>query len=163
MPQFRPRAVLVIGLSILLLLAGTASLAAQEEGQAEIGIWRTVPGGSMEAQLELLAPIQDVLSGSVSLYANGTLSLPTPENFSKDVSGGGGSISGSSPILQAGGGGAALVPYRDPSPKFSRNVLLTRDFSHSPLQTEPSIAANPKDSDHLVVGVIDYNFPGVTS
>ena len=162
MRHFRPRAALIAGLSILLLLAGTASLAAQEEGQPEIGIWRTIPGGSAEAKLELLAPIQDVLSGSVSLYANGILSLPTPGNFSKDLSGGGGSIGGNSPILQAGGG-AALVPYRDPSPKFSRNVLLTRDFSHAPLQTEPSIAANPKDSDHLVVGVIDYNFPGVTS
>ena len=28
-----------------------------------------------------------------------------------------------------------------------------------PLQTEPDIAVNPHDPDHLVLGLIDYNFP----
>ena len=65
---------------------------------------------------------------------------------------------------QAGGGGQGpLVPYRSPSPKFSRNILVTRDFSRAPFQTEPSLAVNPKDPEHLILGVIDYAFPGITT
>ena len=64
------------------------------------------------------------------------------------------------PAAQAGG---VLVPFRDPAPAFSRNLLITRDFSNSPLQNEPHIAVNPKDPNHLVVGTIDYNFPSVSS
>ena len=52
-----------------------------------------------------------------------------------------------------------LVPYRDPAPAFSRNLLVTRDFSDRTLQTEPYLAVDPQDPDHLVVGAIDYNFP----
>ena len=65
---------------------------------------------------------------------------------------------------QAGGGGQGpLVPYRSPSPKFSRNILVTRDFSRVPFQTEPSLAVDPKDPEHLILGAIDYNFPGITT
>ena len=65
---------------------------------------------------------------------------------------------------QAGGGGQGpLVPYRSPSPKFSRNILVTRDFSRVPFQTEPHLAVDPKDPEHLILGVIDYAFPGITT
>ncbi len=64
------------------------------------------------------------------------------------------------PSAQAGG---ALVPFRDPAPAFSRNVLVTRDFSNSPIQTEPHIAVNPNDPDHAVIGAIDYSFPSVVA
>ena len=65
---------------------------------------------------------------------------------------------------QSGGGGQGpLVPYRNPSPKFSRNILVTRDFSRVPFQTEPHLAVNPKDPEHLILGLIDYNFPGITT
>ena len=67
-----------------------------------------------------------------------------------------------SPALQAVGGGL-LVPFRDPAPAFSRDLLITRDFSGTPIQTEPHIAANPNDPDHLVMGTIDYNFPAVSA
>ncbi|TVQ26546.1 MAG: hypothetical protein EA382_05170 [Spirochaetaceae bacterium] len=67
-----------------------------------------------------------------------------------------------SPALQAVGGGL-LVPFRDPAPAFSRDLLITRDFSATPIQTEPHIAANPNDPDHLVMGTIDYNFPAVSA
>ena len=63
------------------------------------------------------------------------------------------------PASQVGG---VSVPYRDPGPAFSRNILITRDYSKSPFQVEPHLAIDPKDPDHIVVGVIDYNFPGVT-
>jgi len=64
---------------------------------------------------------------------------------------------------QAGGGGAALVPFRDPSAKFSRNILIPEDFGPRTLQTEPALAVNPKDPDHLLVGMIDYNFTDMVS
>ena len=64
---------------------------------------------------------------------------------------------------QAGGGGAALVPFRDPSAKFSRNILIPEDFSSLTFQTEPSLAVDPKDPDHLLVGLIDYNFTDMVS
>ena len=67
-----------------------------------------------------------------------------------------------SPALQAIGGGL-LVPFRDPAPAFSRDLLITRDFSATPIQTEPHIAVNPNDSDHIVMGTIDYNFPAVSA
>jgi hypothetical protein len=59
--------------------------------------------------------------------------------------------------------GQALVPFRDPAPAFSRNILITRDFSNAPLQTEPHIAVNPKDPEHLLMATIDYNFPNVSA
>lgn len=58
--------------------------------------------------------------------------------------------------------GAGLVPFRDPAPAFSRNILIPRDFSNSPIQTEPHIAVNPNDPDHLVMGAVDYNFPNIS-
>ncbi len=67
------------------------------------------------------------------------------------------------PSLQAPGAAGVLVPFRSPAPAFSRNVLITRDFSRFPYQTEPHIAVNPRNPDHIVVGVIDYNFPSVSA
>jgi len=67
------------------------------------------------------------------------------------------------PALQAPGAAGVLVPFRSPAPAFSRNVLITRDFSRFPYQTEPHIAVNPRNPDHIVVGVIDYNFPSVSA
>ncbi|MQF48583.1 exo-alpha-sialidase, partial [SAR202 cluster bacterium AC-647-N09_OGT_505m] len=71
-------------------------------------------------------------------------------------------VRGISPQASVGGAGP-LVPYRDPSQKFSRNILVTRDFSRIPFQTEPSLAIDPKDPEHLILGVIDYSFPGITT
>ena len=66
--------------------------------------------------------------------------------------------------LQAvGGAAAALIPYRSPAVKFSRNILISRDLGHLPYQTEPHISVNPKDPSHIVVAMIDYNFPGVAN
>ncbi|MEM1966392.1 MAG: hypothetical protein QXO86_00760 [Nitrososphaerota archaeon] len=65
--------------------------------------------------------------------------------------------------LQAPGAAGILVPFRSPAPAFSRNIIITRDFSNAPIQTEPHIAVNPNNPDHIVVGVIDYNFAGVSA
>ncbi len=55
------------------------------------------------------------------------------------------------------------MPFRNPAPAFSRNLLITRNYGYSPFQTEPSIAVDPTDPDHLVVGVIDYNMGSTMS
>ena len=39
-----------------------------------------------------------------------------------------------------GGGSAQQVPFRNPAPAFSRNLLISRNFGYSPFQTEPHIA-----------------------
>lgn len=104
----------------------------------------------------LLKPISRVLSGSVWTKVEGI--LPTGATRSEEVVKEKGDAR-----AQAVGGGAVLVPYRSPSPKFSRNILISRDFSHYPYQTEPSIAVDPNNPDHIVVGMIDFNFPCVTS
>jgi hypothetical protein len=85
-------------------------------------------------------------------------------------------LTGNNPVLGAGikrpeelstqavgGAAVAMLPYRDPAAKFSRNILVSRDYGNIPIQTEPHLSVNPNDPDHLVVGMIDYNFPGVAT
>ena len=112
---------------------------------------------------DAMNPIQDVLSGPAWLIAQGVdnrifLDRPGWNTLDRQNLTSLPGNSGGSPLLQSVGPGI-LVPYRDPAPAFSRDLLVTRDFSNSPLQTEPDIAVNPLDPDHLVLGVIDYNFP----
>jgi hypothetical protein len=73
-------------------------------------------------------------------------------------------------FASAGGGNAASsggvfqqVPFRNPSPAFSRNVIVTQQVGLFPIQTEPHIVVNPNDPRHLVLGVIDYNFPAMST
>ncbi len=108
-------------------------------------------------------PIQDVISGPAWLMVQGVdnrlfLDRPGWNTLNRQNLTSVPGSDGNSPLLQSVGPGI-LVPYRDPAPAFSRDLLVTRDFSNSPLQTEPDIAVNPHDPDHLVLGVIDYNFP----
>jgi len=117
-------------------------------------------------KLKMLQPIQNLVSGSVAMIAKGIdnraliegerFNTPDGPNFSSVESAL--NVGRNSPVLQGGAPGV-LVPYRDPSPSFSRTLLVTRDFSERTLQTEPSITVNPQDPDHLVLGTIDYNFP----
>lgn len=112
---------------------------------------------------QLIAPsdtVRDLLSGRNWLIATGQDPVMNFDSTGRIVSPNT-SISGS-PSQQAGGG-AALVPYRDPSAKFSRNILIPSDFSQAPFQTEPSIAIDPNDPEHIIVGMIDYNFPNMTT
>ena len=148
-------------LLITMLLAGPLPVAAQMPVPQlpERGKISKNPADIQDA----MNPIQDVLSGPAWLIAQGVdnrIFLDRPgwntldrQNLS-GLPGSGGNV----PLLQSVGPGI-LVPYRDPAPAFSRDLLVTRDFSNSPLQTEPDIAVNPLDPDHLVLGVIDYNFP----
>lgn len=117
----------------------------------------------------LSAPIADVISGPAWLMAQGVDTRPWMDRPGwntlnrQDVHSVINPLNSMDPnALQAAGVGV-LVPYRDPAPAFSRDLLITRDFSNSPLQTEPDIAVNPLDPDHIVLGTIDYNFPNNTS
>lgn len=76
----------------------------------------------------------------------------------------------SGPGLAASGGNSASgvgmnqqVPFRNPAPAFSRNLIVTRQVGLFPIQTEPHIAVDPTDPDHIVLGTIDYNFPGMST
>lgn len=120
--------------------------------------------------VNLLAPVKDVLSGRPWLMAEGLDPglLTRPEwgpltRLDWRAIGGAPSLTpGGGAMLQAPAA-AAFVPFRDPGPAFSRDVLVTRDFSQTPFQTEPHLAVNPFDPEHLVLGVIDYNFPATTA
>ncbi len=146
-------AALLLG-SVLLLASPGATRA--DEGGLPIG-----PG-----VVKPLEPIKRMLSGVAWLMAEGVdprLWLGRGDMWSSLTRVNWGELEGGilgragAPPSQAGPGG--LVPFRDPAPAFSRDILVTRDFSASPIQTEPSIAVNPKDPDHLLLGTIDYNFP----
>lgn len=119
----------------------------------------TSPPQAREVEL----PFADYLSSSMWLIAKGINPL------SGDLSGverslhegGPQVVAPGAPVAQGGAG--ALVPFRDPSANFSRNILIPRDFSAAPMQTEPHLAVDPDDPDHLIVGMVDYNFPTVST
>jgi hypothetical protein len=134
----------------LLTLAGTliiqpSSLRAEEE--------RIQLTPQFKSTIE---PFAQMLSGRSWLVATGQ--DPALASFDRKQA-----LSGLGSGSPQGGGGAALVPYRDPSAKFSRNVLISEDFGDLPIQTEPHLAVNPNDPDHIIAGMIDYGFPSLSS
>jgi hypothetical protein len=100
-----------------------------------------------------LAPISKLLSGRVWLAAKG---MDPALNAAWGGERWEGERTAAAPAQAAG-----LVPYRSPSPKFSRNLIVSRDLGRLPFQTEPHLAVNPKDPDHLILGLIDYNLPNI--
>ncbi len=165
------RAIVSLSIIAALLLQTTSALFAQSpaptnpyQAQSQPQV---VPMGKQ--RIDLMAPFKDVLSGPAWLLANGINIRPTQEM-------GGGEydptfgrpfeelmaqpFAAINAPMRQGGGAGVLVPFRDPAPAFSRNILMSRDFSSRTLQNEPDIAVNPNDPDHVVVGTIDYNFPG---
>ena len=138
------------------LIVGAAAVFALLLGNAPV----LADQSSLKIGPEMVAPLkpaQKLLSGRLGLIIEGIdplLSLDRKEALKAQ-----GDVLAQAP----GPGGAALVPYRDPSAKFSRNVLISEDFSGLPFQTEPHLAVDPKDPDHIIVGLIDYNFPSLTS
>lgn len=158
---------LVTSLVVTQMMAFSPPSFAQTAGQ-------TATGGSSTGdtvvvgheKINLMAPIQDLISGPGWLMARGMDVRPTGElpewnpltrQGLEQLTN---PMAGLNAPLTQGGGPGVLVPYRDPAPSFSRSLLVTRDYSDRTLQTEPDMAVNPLDPDHLVLGVIDYNFPG---
>ncbi|GBC75084.1 hypothetical protein HRbin06_00397 [archaeon HR06] len=120
--------ILAFGLIILLL---SYSIALSEEESALKPL--TIP-------INLTEKVSKFLSGTVWLKLNNK----GPFSLERDFT------------LQAPATG--LVPYREPSQKFSRNIIVTQDLGRWPFQNEPSIAVNPLDKDNIVIGAIDYQY-----
>ena len=154
-----------LGVAALLVSALSLPGLAEEEEEGSLG-----PDSSSVIPLlgatpaDLLAPMGPMLSGRPWLMSErldpGSGEMPGSDPLTgPELEGGAG---GASPRMQAASAGAP-VPYREPGPAFSRNILVTRDFGTATFQTEPSITANPEDPEHLVLGVIDYSFPAMSS
>ncbi len=152
----RQRSAHIILLALLLLLPLLATTTIHA-GEGEV----TLRALSLDDLASPMEPFRNMLSGRNWLVTSGldpVLGIGLGGTIGAPVASG-----PSAPPSQGGGGGAALVPYRDPSVKFSRNILIPTDFSQFPFQTEPSIAVDPKDPDHILVGLIDYNFPNMVT
>ncbi len=113
---------------------------------------------------QFLEPIKDQLGGSAWVMASGLdprFAGHAPE----------GKPLGAEAIALAGGSGGRSngaisyqqVPFRNPAPAFSRNLIISRAVGLVPISTEPHIAVDPTDPEHLVVGVIDYNTAGLAT
>jgi len=160
----RPSWRAALGLAMLLSLT-TALPAAAEEEEGPIG-----PDSSAvipllgAAPTDVLRPVGPLLSGRPWLMTEGLdpgqAQLPGQDPLTR-LEGGLDAATGS--VRTQAGGAGAPVPFREPGPAFSRNLLVTRDFGQAPFQTEPHIQANPNDPEHLVLGVIDYSFPSMST
>lgn len=91
--------------------------------------------------IRLLTPVADLLSGpvwlrlrNIDVYEPSLTSSITPSQAALPVK----------------------LPYRVPSPKFSRNLLISLDVSRIPYQAETSIAVNPRNPENIVIGMNDY-------
>ncbi len=145
-------------LALLLALAGLLPLAGRGVAEEESG---PIPVGNFP----LLRPISDHLSATSWMMANGLdprfQQVPGGERRTEVDWG----MFGVAPALAPVGGPAFAppVPFRSAAPAFSRNLIVTRQLGLFPLQTEPHLAVNPLDPEHLVLGVIDYNFPSMST
>lgn len=148
------------------LLAPPASVFAQYPGPPQPDRSKEPEGIEFHPDmLRMMEPYREMLSGSTWLIAHGIdnrmwAKRPDWNAVNRyDLATLNSPLAVGSPAPATQGGAGVLVPYRDPAPAFSRNLLVTRDFSARTLQTEPHLAVNPLDPDHLVIGAIDYNFP----
>jgi hypothetical protein len=151
---------LALGTSLTLALGLSLPAAAQEE-EGSLGSDPSSVIGLLDATpADLLGPAGQYLSGQSWLttlgIAPGAGDMPAFDPWT------GTDLASGDSRTQAAGAGAP-VPYREPGPAFSRNLLVTRDFSNAPYQTEPHIEADPEDPEHLVLGVIDYAFPSMST
>ncbi|MDF3042184.1 MAG: hypothetical protein K0Q71_4890, partial [Thermomicrobiales bacterium] len=149
-----------LGQRVLALLILTALLVAVAPPPSSRAENEAIPVG----EFRLLEPVEHMLSASSWVMATGQdprlLDIPTGGSARGIDWTGYGVVPGGS---RSGSAMAPQVPFRSAAPAFSRNQILTRQLGLFPLNTEPHIAVNPLDPEHLVVGVIDYNFPSMSS
>jgi hypothetical protein len=144
---------LLVVLSLVCSVAPRGGARAEEGGEA-------IPVGDFR----FFQPIENLLSAGSWVMATGQdprlLDIPTGgEARGVDWTGYGvvpGGVARSSSY-------APQVPFRSAAPAFSRNQIVTRQLGLFPLSTEPHIAVDPLDPEHLVIGTIDYNFPSMSS
>ena len=151
-----PRSHWTIGLLALLLVGllapGRAGrVAAEEAGEGQ-------PIGAFN----LLAPIENQVGGSTWVAMQGLDPRLQPFNKMRGINNPA-DVYAPAPITAAAIGAQPLVPFREPGPSFSRNLLITRAIGLFGIQTEPHIAVDPTDPQHLVMGTIDYNFPAMST
>jgi hypothetical protein len=145
----------IVSLSALLVLAtlmtGHGIANADDHGDSfKIGRSFEISSGDPTAPWR---SISNLFSGRVWLITSGLDPvIKLKENGETKLN-----VGGTSSLQVSGASGAALIPYRDPSAKFSRNILVSEDTGSTPIQTEPHIAVNPKDPNNIIVGMIDYN------
>jgi hypothetical protein len=147
-------------LALLSIAALFASMAPPLATQAEEG-GEAIPVGDFR----LLDPVEDMLSASSWVMATGQdprlMDIPTGSRArGVDWTGYG--------VVPGGTGNRPAsyqpqVPFRSAAPAFSRNQIVSRQIGLFPLNTEPHLAVNPLDPEHLVLGVIDYNFPAMST
>ena len=127
---------LLSSLLLVLMIINSAIQVIMVEG-------KQVAGG----EVDLLAPISDLVSGSVWLTLNKLDPIHAEGQYRKYM-------------LQASEGEPVKIPFRKPSPKFSRNLIVSYSVGRYPYQTEPCIAVNPANPDNLIMALDDYNFYG---
>ena len=125
---------IVIGMLLAFLLISLFAPAALAEGEEKELKREYFP---LNSGWGLLRPIREFVSAPAYLKINGL----DPSGLTYQAAGAGG-----------------LYPARSPSPAFSRNRLVTRDYG-TPLQTEPHIAVNPRNPNHAVISAIEYALP----
>src|SRR5215208_5079992 len=150
-PGARALVLLVIS-ALFVAVAPPPASQTEEEGAIPVGDFR------------LLQPVENMLSASSWVMATGQ----DPRLFDIPTGGEARGVDWTAYGVVPGGSrnGSAMapqVPFRSAAPAFSRNQILSRQIGLFPLNTEPNIAVNPLDPEHLVVGVIDYNFPSLSS
>ncbi|MBA3450347.1 MAG: exo-alpha-sialidase [Chloroflexia bacterium] len=113
----------------------------------------------------LLEPVEDMLSAGSWVMATGQ----DPRLMDIPTAGSARGVDWTGYGVVPGGNGARpgsyqpQVPFRSAAPAFSRNQIVSRQLGLFPLNTEPHLAVNPLDPEHLVLGVIDYNFPSMST
>ncbi len=156
MTESRPSTRVALATALALAVTAPGLALAEEEGFIDPDPSSVIrlPGAT---PADLLGPAGQVLSGQAWLAAGG----PEAGSGAAYDPWSGAEVGGGERTQAAGAG--APVPFREPGPAFSRNILVTRDFSGAPFQTEPHLEANPEDPEHLVLGVIDYAFPSMST
>ena len=154
------RLLVLTAIAALLLVVTPAGMAGAQGGEESGG----AVSGILTPDYPYLAPDALAFRDQASRYLSGRASLIAQgADANADTMAGSGQTGPTASGLGAPDSqGGVLVPYRDPSARFSRNILIPTDFSAAPIQTEPHLAVNPDDPDHIVAGMIDYNFPGTS-
>ncbi|MFL5761325.1 MAG: sialidase family protein [Thermomicrobiales bacterium] len=156
------RTVLGLGLSLLVVvLLARPQLVLAEGGNEGGGLAGTSPGTL--PLTGIIHPVSDNLSSSSWLFTNALDPEADGKLIEQDPLAGWESPLGAGPAAGASTNQRSAiqqVPFRNPAPSMSRNLLITRQLGYQTVQTEPSIAVDPTDPEHLVMGAIDYNLAG---
>jgi hypothetical protein len=150
-----------LGLSLLFMLTLAGPQLTLAEGGAEGGGLAGTSPGTIPLQ-GIIHPNGEHLSSSSWLATNAIDPEAGDKLIEQDPLAGWETPLGPGPTGGASYSSSAIqqVPFRNPAPSMSRNLLITRQLGYQTIQTEPSIAVDPTDPEHLVMGAIDYNLAG---